>query len=207
MTVPTEGTRQSVTWTGVTISFVILAGIVAGLATRSLWVSAAPQDNVVIQMSDYSFAPSHITWRVGETVTVTLVNDSVAHPGKPHEWMVGRDVNTAKTVFGTKVTDGFQTTFFDGVDINVIDGADLLMLMPGAAKLSGKPAMSMMTPGVMSKMDAEMSGFMPVMAPSGNLTISFTVPDKPGDWIFGCFQQSGQHFINGMRGTITVMKG
>ncbi len=49
-------------------------------------------------------------------------------------------------------------------------------------------------------------GFMPVFAPGGELTITFTVPDKPGEWTMGCFQESGQHFLNGMKGTIKVVR-
>ncbi|MBI1220814.1 MAG: hypothetical protein GC186_19995 [Rhodobacteraceae bacterium] len=161
---------------------------------------------IVIHMLDYRFQPAHMIWHVGETVTVTLVNDSVAHPGKPHEWMVGRTPNSEDTVFGRQVTDGFKTDFFDGVDITIVGGTDLTMLMAGGAHLSGKSPMSVMKKGPMGPME-EMTGFMPVMSSTGRLTISFKVPDKPGDWTYGCFQQSGQHFLNGMHGTITVVGG
>lgn len=165
----------------------------------------APPGDYVIHMVDYAYEPNNMVWKVGQKVTVTLINDSQSHPPKPHEWMVGRDANSEDTVFGKVPADGFGTAFFDGVDINIDDGANLLMLMPGNSKLTGKPAMSVLAKGAMNMSQGE--SFMPVMGPQGRLTISFTVPDKPGVWEFGCFQQSGQHFLNGMRGKVNVVKG
>jgi hypothetical protein len=60
--------------------------------------------------------------------------------------------------------------------------------------MSGSNEMSGMT----------MAGFMLVLEPEGTATVSFTVPDKPGRWQFGCFEQSGQHFLNGMKGWVTI---
>jgi len=208
MTTATEGgARQSVTRMGVLISLVILLGLVIGVTARNLRPPDLPANTFVLHMSDYSYTPSHMVWTVGSTVTVTIVNETSGHPGQPHEWMVGREANSDKTVFGKAVADGFETSFFDGVNIDVLDGNNLLMLMGGSATLSGKPASALLKPGIKPQMMGAMSGFMPVTAPSGSLTISFKVPDKPGEWSYGCFQQSGQHFLNGMRGTITVKKG
>ena len=54
----------------------------------------------------------------------------------------------------------------------------------------------------------EMSGnFMVVIQPGGSLVMRLTVPDKPGVWTFGCFQESGEHFLNGMRGRVLVRQG
>lgn len=54
----------------------------------------------------------------------------------------------------------------------------------------------------------EMSGnFMVVVQPGGSFTMTFTVPDNPGVWSYGCFQQTGEHFLNGMRGTVEVLEG
>jgi hypothetical protein len=58
-------------------------------------------------------------------------------------------------------------------------------------------------------MDAH-SGLMvmidPQMVPAGEATtITFTVTeDKVGTWTMGCFQERGQHFDDGMNGTIIV---
>src|SRR3546814_4551043 len=75
------------------------------------------------------------------------------------------------------------------------------MLMPGEAVLPGLSPAEIVMPGEMEMDHAgDMRGFMPLVGSRGNLTFSFTVPDKPGEWIYGCFQQSGQHFLNGMKG-------
>lgn len=204
---PKGETRRHVGVGSVVASAVVLAVLGSAMFVWSGRPGAASgHGSYVIHMLDYRFQPAHMTWRVGETVTITLVNDSVAHPGKPHEWMIGRTPNTEDTVFGRQVTDGFKTDFFDGIDVTIVSGHDLSMLMAGGAHLSGKSPMSVMRKGRMGPME-EMTGFMPVMTATGRLTISFKVPDKPGEWTYGCFQQSGQHFLNGMHGTITVVKG
>src|SRR3546814_18266065 len=78
--------------------------------------------------------------------------------------------------------------------------------MPGEAVLTGLSPAEIVMPGEMEMDHAgDMRGFMPLVGSRGNLTFSFTVPDKPGEWIYGCFQQSGQHFLNGMKGTVTIL--
>lgn len=67
--------------------------------------------------------------------------------------------------------------------------------------------MQVMTPGPMDMDEMSMNSFMPVVGPKGYLKFSFVVPDKPGEWTIGCFQQSGQHYLNGMKGTVTVIAG
>lgn len=49
-----------------------------------------------------------------------------------------------------------------------------------------------------------MDQFMAVLAQDGVLTISFVVPDRPGVWEYGCFAQTGQHYLNGMRGRLEI---
>ncbi len=80
----------------------------------------------------------------------------------------------------------------------------------GAAGGMGGMAMDMfMSKDLVGKLEPEaedMKGnFMLVVQPGGRFTMSFTVPDKPGEWTYGCFQQSGEHFLNGMKGTVTIL--
>ncbi len=49
------------------------------------------------------------------------------------------------------------------------------------------------------------NNFMVVLEPGGSFTFSFTVPDTPGIWEYGCFQQTGEHYLNGMKGKIEVI--
>lgn len=115
----------------VVVAAVMLAGLVAAQASWNGKRTAAARNTYVIRMVDYAYEPSHMVWHVGQTVTLTFINGSDAHPGKPHEWMVGRTPNTEDSVFGPHVTDGFKTPFFDDVKIEVVDGAGLSMLMAG----------------------------------------------------------------------------
>lgn len=180
----------------------------------------------MISMTDYQFSPSEMTWRVGEKVTITLINQSQSKPGKPHEFMVGRDPNVTSTVFGPQQGDGFATSPFTGVTVDLMSGQSLTQLDQGSSKFVGVDPMKLLLPGAagmqgmpgmggtggmggMGGMGGtggmQMAGFMPVLAEGGQLTFSFTVPDKPGQWTYGCFQQSGQHFLNGMQGTVTIL--
>lgn len=173
--------------------------------TRASGPPTSPND-FTIAMTDYAFTPNHMVWRVGDTVTITLVQKSDANPEKPHEFMVGQTPRTEETVFGVHQEDGFETPFFAGVTIDIVAGSGLSMLMAGGATLTGLPAMKVMSPGPMDMRHMEeMTGFMPVIGARGNLTFSFVVPDKPGEWTYGCFQQDGQHFRNGMKGTVTIV--
>lgn len=185
------------------LAAVLVVGIYVWQSHRA---PAAAAGNYVITMDDYLYKPAHMIWHVGERITLTLVNHSESHPQKPHEFMVGRTPRTDETVFGVKQEDGFETTFFSGMTLEILAGSGMKMLMAGDAKLTGLPPMQVTAPGPMD-MDhmEEMTGFMPVFGKGATLTFSFVVPDRPGEWTYGCFQQSGQHFLNGMKGTITIL--
>ena len=90
-----------------------------------------------------------------------------------------------------------------GVAGNGMDSAGA----PGG--MSGMAMDMFMSRDLVGKLEPEaedMKGnYMLVVQPGGRFTMSFTVPDKPGEWTYGCFQQSGEHFLNGMRGAITVL--
>lgn len=206
-------------------SLVVVALVFAGVI---LWnVARQPAEGPTsyrVSMTDYQFSPAQMTWRVGQKVTITLINESQSQPGKAHEFMVGRDPNMANTVFGPQQEDGFATSPFTGVTVDLLSGRGLTqldqgsarfvglnpnkLLMPGAGGMPGMPGMGGMGGGQgqgQGMGGMQMAGFMPVLAVGGQLTFSFTVPDKPGQWSYGCFQQSGQHFLNGMQGTVTIL--
>jgi plastocyanin len=200
--------RSALSGRQVLVSGLLAAALVAGAYGWTRAGTPASPNDFTIAMTDYAFAPSHMVWRVGDTVTITLMEKSEANPEKPHEFMVGQTPRTEETVFGIHQEDGFETPFFDGVTIDIVAGSGMNMLMAGGATLTGLPPMQVMSPGPMEmemEEEEEMTGFMPVVGPAGTLTFSFVVPDKPGEWTYGCFQQDGQHFLNGMKGTITIL--
>ncbi|MFZ5852116.1 MAG: hypothetical protein ACOYY2_12100 [Actinomycetota bacterium] len=75
--------------------------------------------------------------------------------------------------------------------------------MPGMPGMTPTPSPTGM-PGMASV--PGMDSLMVVLAGGGRVTLDFTVPDLPGTWTFACFQQSGQHYLNGMSGQVTVVR-
>lgn len=194
-------------WRSVGGSAVVLAVLAAAAA---VWIAGRPSvayapDGVAVSGFDYGFSPERMTWRVGERVTLTFVNDTSGIPGKRHELMLGRGPVAEDTVFGPHVVGGFESDFFEGVEVRLLEAKGVSMLMPGDALVSGLDLidMSEMDMGEMG-VHGGASQFMLLLDPGGRATIEFVVPDKPGRWEFGCFQQSGQHYTNGMRGVVTV---
>lgn len=190
----------------------LVAALVASvtLVLSVVWVAApapAAAGEVTIVMDEYSFAPSELTWRAGQTVTVTIVNRSSSRPGVPHEIMFGRTPLQEEGPFGPLPGDGFESQFLDGASIELVRGQGVRMIMADTARLTGVDPMSLMPPGMdMSGQPMRMGmDFMAVLEPGGSLTFRFQVPQLPGRWEFGCFQQDGQHYRNGMRGIVTVV--
>ena len=172
----------------------------------------------LLRMVDYNFAPKTMVWKVGQRVSLTLVNDSQSSPPRAHEFMVGRDPRWAGAVVGRLPQDGFATDFFEGVQVSVREQVGVQMLMPGMATVTGMsptptatgmpgmPGMPGMSPTPTATGMPGMASFMVVLKGGGQVTLDFTVPDLPGTWTFACFQQSGQHFLNGMSGQVTVVR-
>lgn len=175
--------------------------------TAALWLAGRPSavyapGGVALSGFDYGFNPNRMTWRAGEQVTLTFTNDSSGVPGKKHELMLGRGPIEESTVFGPRLVGGFETDFFEGVEIEVLESKGLSMLMPGDALVSGYDMDGMQMGGMEGHGGPPQ--FMLLLDPAGRATIRFRVPNKRGRWEFGCFQQSGQHYTNGMRGVVTV---
>lgn len=208
MSVHDASPSQPLSWgRSLGVSAIVLALLVLAAA---IWVRGQPSEayapgGVALSGYDYGFTPERMAWRVGERVTLTFVNDSSGVPGKQHELMMGRGPVVEDTVFGPHVMGGFGTDFFEGVDVALLEAEGVSMLMPGDAFVSGldKIDMSGMDMGAAGG-HGETAQFMLMLDPGGRATIRFAVPDKPGRWELGCFQQSGQHYTNGMRGVVTV---
>lgn len=188
------------------------AGIaVLALAGLGLW-SAAPATSVgsgeyQIVMDDYSFSPGRLTWRAGDTVTVTVLNRSSSRPGVAHEIMFGRRPLREEGILGPVQGDGFEEQLLDGANVELLAGDGVTMIMAETARLTGVDPMSLMPPDMDMAGQAMRPGmdFMAVVNARGSLTIRFQVPDRPGQWEFGCFQQDGQHYLNGMKGVVEVV--
>jgi len=184
----------------------VLAGafIVGAVAWSAVGAVEVSGPGTTLRMTDYAFSPSSLTWRVDERVTLTVVNDSGASPPKEHELMFGRDALSEPDPFGRPIPgDGFETPLLDGVAIELEGGGGLVMLMAPGSQLTGVAPQSVVE-GAGMEMEM-MDQFMAVFTGGGELTMSFVVPDRPGEWEFGCFAQGGQHYLNGMRGSVTIL--
>jgi plastocyanin len=158
-------------------------------------------------MDDFLFSPNRLAWRVGDTVTITVLNRSSSQPGAAHEIMFGRRPLREEGVLGPVQGDGFEEQLLDGATIELLAGDGVTMIMAETSRLTGVDPMSLMPPGMdmgAQAMTRPGMDFMAVVAPRGSLTFRFQVPDRPGDWELGCFAGDGQHYLNGMKGVVTV---
>jgi hypothetical protein len=104
------------------IALAVSAALAAALVVPAWWrMSSQPPPgyargagDYVIRMTDYDFAPGRMVWRVGDRVTLILLNESQGHPGRNHEFMMGRRPNRERTPFGATYTGGFAEDFFAG---------------------------------------------------------------------------------------------
>ena len=282
----------SATSLAVSLVVVVVLGLGALGLERSRAVSGEAPGEYRLVMTDYAFAPSHLSLPPGERVTLTIVNQSQSVPGKEHEFMLGQVPIVENSPFGLVPGDGFKLPLLVNAEVEVTEAQKVTMLMPGSTILTGSrleellvpvegempgmeatpspgpatpapeptmapmpgmegtptqtmapmPGMEMLTPtmapmpgmeempmqAVPTATPAAMPGmspmfvsrdlagratpparamdqFMAVLADGGVLQISFVVPDEPGVWEYGCFAQNGQHYLNGMGGTIEIV--
>ena len=165
------------------------SGLVAGVAALLMMAFLLPAafaqggkvEKYTIVMKDYSYTPNKMTWHVGDTVQITLKNEST---DKAHELLMGKDVNYSTDSFGKKYADGWKTPLFtDASQIQFLQGDGIAEL-----RADGPETVALNPKG-------------------GHVTYTFTVPDKVGTWEFGCFEENGSHFSDhNMKGTIEIVK-
>jgi len=151
---------------------------------------------VHVYEGDYYFAPNHMTWRIGDTITIKQWNQS---DYRFHEMMIGRNFDSIPTLMGTQ-RQQFHTDFWDGVHVTIIDahGADNWTTNHAIVK-SNVPT------GPWFDTNPADGNFSPTVVPGGWVEYQFVVPNKPGRWEYGCFVQGFIHYEEGMRGTIDII--
>ena len=159
----------------------MLAAITAACA------QAAPEPvSYTIEMSEYAFSPDTIEVRVGQPVTLELINVGALE----HEIMFGRTVMEMNNR-----PNGYEQDLFEvaGVEPQVVE-------MPAAE-----------AEGEMGQMEDEMheedhEGFMVFLPKTGDrATLTFTpTREMVGEWEMGCFEQDGVHYDAGMKGTLVI---
>ena len=142
---------------------------------------------VDITMKEYQFDPDVIELKVGQNVTLNFENQG----SLTHEFMAGHGV--AMMEDGTP--HGYMDDFFASAGAEVTGG---IMDEDEMGEMGGMDGMAPM--GLMVTVAS-----MTVNPDGGTASVSFTVtPEMVGRWEFGCFEDDGDHFDNGMKGTIIV---
>jgi len=129
-----------------------------------------------IEMTEYAFTPATLELKVGQEVTLTLVNKG----NLQHEVMFGREVVKTNNRPASYQEDMFAA---GGVHPEVTQSA-----MPEEEVEEGH------------------TGFMVVLPVGAQATVTFDVTEgMVGDWEMGCFEQDGVHYDAGMKGPVSVV--
>jgi uncharacterized cupredoxin-like copper-binding protein len=157
---------------GLFFGLAVLVGLLGGCA------SSTPEPvSIDLHMSEYAFTPNAIEVKVGQPVTLNLINDGQL----AHEIMIGKEVVVVENRPTMYATDMFEAA---GVE----------------------PTVTGETGGEMEHHEEGYSGVMVVLEKTGDqATMTFTPTEAMlGEWEMGCFEQDGVHYQAGMVGTFTV---
>ena len=156
--------------------------IVLVLSLAACGRAATPQPfTMTIGMTEYAFTPNDLELKVGQQVTLVLVNNGQL----VHEIMFGRDVMEMNNR-----PAGYQVDLFEAGGV--------------------EPEVNVTVEGQMGEEmeeEEEHGGFMVVLGTGGRATMTFTVTEGMiGEWEMGCFEQEGVHYDAGMHGPVTITR-
>jgi plastocyanin len=159
-------------WVGLVL---VLSMILAGCGGGQ---KAAPPVSFDIEMSEYVYTPDVLEVKVGQEVTLNLVNLGKVE----HELMIGQQV-----IYEDGRPNGFQEDLFASAGVE--------------PEMSGGMPMSESTNGHMH----DNPGVMMILPAGETGTITFPVTkDMVGEWEMACFSQEGVHYTAGMVGKLVV---
>jgi uncharacterized cupredoxin-like copper-binding protein len=129
-------------------------------------------------MTEFAFTPNTIEAKVGQEVTLNLVNKGALE----HEIMFGHNV-----MMMNGLPNGYQEDMFASAGIE----PEVMMAGGGMNDMA---------------MAEDHAGFMVLLPKNGDqATMTFTVTkDMVGEWEIGCFEQDGVHYNAGMVGKLIV---
>ncbi len=158
-----------------------LLGLIVVLILAGCSGKSGESVTLTIDMSEYAFTPNTLALKVGQEVTLELVNQGQL----AHEIMIGQDV---KVEHGHPA--GYWKDFFAIANVT----PQILEASEGA--------------GEAHEGDHEHGGYMVVLPKNGDkVVIRFKVtPAMIGEWEMGCFEQDGVHYTSGMKGVVTVTR-
>ncbi len=192
--------RRQLLWGGAGLTAAALVALfekpaIVGLA-RDVFGSPVSSGKINLYQFDYYFVPSYMTWRVGDKLEVTLQNQSHTHW---HEWTIGRHLNMDFfQAFGELSADAWAIDFWKDVDVTLSDPYKIDNFVPNTAHVTYV--------GPKGPYQIQSGGdFSPTIQPNGSIKLSFTVPNKPGIWYYGCFVQEFIHYRDGMQGIINIL--
>lgn len=198
---PTWSRRQLITGlTGLGVAGAVTMFAKRPIVTAARNIFGSPISSGVIHVYalDFYYVPNYMTWRVGDKMEVVFHNQSRAHW---HEWTIGRPMPNMEYFqgFGVLNRDGWVHDFWDGVAVTLSDPIAVDNFVPHKAKVTyvGPKGPYQIASG---------GDFSPTLQPGGSIHLSFTVPNKPGIWHFGCFVQEFIHWRTGMRGVINIVR-
>jgi plastocyanin len=154
-----------------------------------------------IEMSEFSYSPDTIELKVGQTVTLNLVNVGQLE----HEVMFGREV-----LLDNSLPSGYELDLFEhaGIEPSVV----MEMHMEEHEEAEHEEAEHAADEAEHEEAEhaddlAEHghSGFMVALTNEDTATMTFMVTEEMvGTWEIGCFLQSGSHHLAGMKGSLEV---
>ena len=129
-----------------------------------------------VELSEFAFSPSTLQAKVGQEVTLNLVNTG----GVEHELMIGREVNLVDNR-----PNGFHSDLFEVGNVDPEINGGTFRQGGGEGHAHG--------------------GTMVVVQPGEQATIRFRVTRAMlGEWELGCFSQQGTHYDARMAGEFVV---
>ena len=129
-----------------------------------------------INMTDYAYSPENLNLKVGQEVTLNLINSGQLQ----HEVMFGREVMKMDNRPAGYMVDMFEAS---GVEPEVHQ--------------EGEPEHD-------EEMHEGFMVALPIDG-TGTIKFTVT-EDMVGKWEMGCFEQDGVHYDAGMKGIVTVTK-
>ncbi len=166
--------------------------------------SATPEPvEITIEMSEYAYNPSTIELKVGQQVTLNLVNSGALE----HEIMFGREV-----VKMNNRPNGFETDFFEAAGVEPVVKEEAAHMEEGDEHADEHEAEHEDEHEAEHEDEHEAEhaheGFMVSVPAEGHTsTMEFTVTrDMVGEWEIGCFLEDGVHYDSGMIGTLIVSR-
>jgi plastocyanin len=177
-------------------SLIILIIVLGGLIIVGCTSKTPEEVTFTIDMTEFAFTPERLDVKVGQQVTLNLVNKGQL----PHEIMFGRDV-----AMENGRPSGYKHDMFEEAGVEPV-----VMLIEEGQHIDAEDEHTESEEHEddehAENEDHGHEGFMVLLNETGEEgSISFTVTeDMVGEWEMGCFELDGVHYTAGMVGTFVV---